>query len=147
MGTYFTSTFLLDSLSMFPVMFYSKTNNYKTEFVWKYTYATGLNRGLYKYLTAQDTHFSPNSTKHCKNLPPSNPSPQYKNISIFLSLVLSKFIPKLDIAMSWQQLNFQFFPPDNTCFWNFIFFFYWKKNSSQVHFLQILPSPSSEITI
>ena len=34
---------------------------------------------------------------------PSNHSPQYKNIKLFLSLVLSKLIQKLVIALSWNN--------------------------------------------
>ena len=39
---------------------------------------------------------------------PSNHSPQYKNIKLFLFLVLSKLIWKLVIALSWNNQIFTF---------------------------------------
>ena len=65
---------------------------------------TALTWGLSKYLTAQDTHFSPTPSKHNRNMSShasychSNLDPQYKYIIVFLSsaiLILFFFIKML----------------------------------------------------
>ena len=75
---------------------------------------TAVHQGLSKYLTAQDTHISPTSTNHSRNLSShgnllSNHSLQYKTIKLFLFLELSKLIQKNSYSSELEQQNFQFF--------------------------------------
>ena len=73
-----------------------------------------LHQGFSKYLTVQDTHCSPTPTKHSRtmsshgNLLSLQSQSTIQESKAFLCLVLIKFIQKLDVAQSWDQLNFQF---------------------------------------
>ena len=79
---------------------------------------------------------------------PSNHSPQYKCLGLFICLLLSKFIQKLDVALSWEQLNFQFFlslKPNGKEYrlLKLGIFFFIVIRYKQVHFLTIRPSSST----
>ena len=108
---------------------------------------------LVQNLTAQDTHFSPISTKHSRTLPshgnPLSLISQYKYKWLFLSLVLNKLIQKLNTALSWEQLYFKYsFPKakrNNTGFCNLIVLYSWKQAIHWCIFLQFRLHLLSEI--
>ena len=68
---------------------------------------TALHRGMSKYLTAQDTHFSSTASEHdttMYSLFSQLSCQSWSTIqvnSFCLAILLSSFIQKLDIALSW----------------------------------------------
>ena len=117
---------------------------------------TAVQQGLSKYLTAQDIHISATSTNHSRTpamvtYSPSNHSPQYKNIKLFLFLVLSKLIQKLVIALSWNNLIsiFPFLKSKGikNAFENFTILYLWQKSIHRYIFPLFRHHLLSEITL
>ena len=82
---------------------------------------------------------------------PSNHSPWNQNIRLFLCLVLSKFIQKLNIALIWENSISSFSFPKakwkNTGFWNLVIIYWWQKTTHRCIFRQFLHHLLSLISI